>query len=380
MISTFLKSVVLMAFFAFSTLVVASQFNDPYQGNVMVESFDEKELKEMALKQVLVKVSGNTDISSLAEAKLLLKNSQQLISQYGYRTVQGTQYYSAVFDKRKINQSLKDMQQPVWGDTRPTTLIWLIHNNELVSDNTIKQSNDASLSWSLQQTERRRGIQIEFPLMDLDDNLALSVSDVRGRFYDQVADASVRYARTQVVVAELNAINSEKWKLNWQLIQTDIVSKQHSVLLSEQFVGDKSSITKKMINALADYYASQYAIIEKQDEKFTQILHINGINSLAELAELNSLFKNLLAISSFTVVGAEGERVSVEVKIKGGLSSFKNALTVQPHLQLDSSLPLVTEIEPEQADSGAEINAQSETLLDKKTVAVKTEALYFNWR
>lgn len=369
-----------MAFFAFSTLVVASQFNDPYQGNVMVESFDEKELKEMALKQVLVKVSGNTDISSLAEAKLLLKNSQQLISQYGYRTVQGTQYYSAVFDKRKINQSLKDMQQPVWGDTRPTTLIWLIHNNELVSDNTIKQSNDASLSWSLQQTERRRGIQIEFPLMDLDDNLALSVSDVRGRFYDQVADASVRYARTQVVVAELNAINSEKWKLNWQLIQTDIVSKQHSVLLSEQFVGDKSSITKKMINALADYYASQYAIIEKQDEKFTQILHINGINSLAELAELNSLFKNLLAISSFTVVGAEGERVSVEVKIKGGLSSFKNALTVQPHLQLDSSLPLVTEIEPEQADSGAEINAQSETLLDKKTVAVKTEALYFNWR
>ena len=218
-----------MILISFSALVSASKFNNPYQGNVMVESFDEKELKERALKQVLVKVSGNTDIASLDETKLLLKKTQQLLSQYGYRKIQGTQYFSAVFDKRKISQALKDMQQPVWGDTRPTTLIWLINNNKLVSEQLIQQSNDASLSWSLQQTEQRRGIEVQFPLMDLDDNLALSVSDVRGRFDEQVALASARYGREHFVMAELKQLNSEKWRLSWQLLQADrlIQTKSH---------------------------------------------------------------------------------------------------------------------------------------------------------
>jgi len=377
MISTVLKPVFLIVSVLFAVFVNAQQFDNPYQGNVLTVSFDEKELKEQALKQVLVKVSGNTDIDKLGETKLLLKNTQNLLSQYGYRKIQGAEYFSAVFDKRKINKALKDMQQPVWGDTRPVTLIWLINNNKLVSDNIIKQSNDASLSWSLQQTEIRRGISLQFPLMDLDDNLALSVSDVKGRFYDQVASASTRYSRQHFVTAELQSTSSDKWRLKWQLVQSNNVSKQNITLINKQFVGGKSSITKQMVNAIADYYAGQYAILENQGEKFTQTLHINGIDSLAELAKLNSVLKSLFAIASYKIVALEAQQVSVEVKINGGLNSFKNALIVQPNLKLDTSLPVASE----NKGSESEVAVENETLIDEDKVAtVKSEALYFNWR
>jgi len=377
MISTVLKPVFLIVSVLFAVFVNAQQFDNPYQGNVLTVSFDEKELKEQALKQVLVKVSGNTDIDKLGETKLLLKNTQNLLSQYGYRKIQGAEYFSAVFDKRKINKALKDMQQPVWGDTRPVTLIWLINNNKLVSDNIIKQSNDASLSWSLQQTEIRRGISLQFPLMDLDDNLALSVSDVKGRFYDQVANASTRYSRQHFVTAELQSTSSDKWRLKWQLVQSNNVSKQNITLINKQFVGGKSSITKQMVNAIADYYAGQYAILENQGEKFTQTLHINGIDSLAELAKLNSVLKSLFAIASYKIVALEAQQVSVEVKINGGLNSFKNALIVQPNLKLDTSLPVASE----NKGSESEVAVENETLIDEDKVAtVKSEALYFNWR
>jgi hypothetical protein len=391
MISTFLKPILLIALISFSTLVTANQFNNPYQGNVIVSSFGENELKEMALEQVLVKVSGNSDIGSLAETKTLLKKTQQLVSQYGYRDVLGTKYFSAIFDKRKINQSLRDMQQPVWGDTRPTTLIWLINGNELVSEQIISQSNDASLSWSVQQTEQKRGIQVQFPLMDLDDNLALSVSDVRGRFYDQVANASTRYARAHFVVAELKQMQSDKWKLSWQLVQANTVSKQHRILISEKFVGSKSSVTQEMVNRLANYYAGQYAILENQGEKFTQTIHVKGINSLDKLAKLNSVLDNLLAISSYTIVSAEGSQLSIDIKIKGGLESFKNTLIAQPNLQLNTSLPIATlkgaELELEGQPglvkilTETETNPEYKTLIDEDKVgAAQTEALYFNWR
>lgn len=380
-----------MALLSFSSLISASQFNNPYQGNVMVKSFDEAQLKEMALKQVLVKVSGNTDIGSLDETKLLLKKSQQLLSQFGYRSLQGTEYFSAVFDKRKINQSLKDMQQPIWGETRPTTLIWLVHNNKLLSDHLVKQANDASISWSLQQSETRRGISVQFPLMDLDDNLALTVSDVRGRFYDQVAVASSRYSRQHFVLAELQVMSNNKWRLNWQLIQTDKKAKQNRTLISERFVGGKSAVIKKMVDALADYYATQYAVFDNQGEKFIQTLRINGINSLAELSKLNSVLNNLLAISSFTVVAVEGELVTVDVKIKGGLNSFKNALIIQPNLQFETSLPVMTDKQAESIDitsestesfeTSAEVNPESGLLIDEdKVESVKADILYFNWR
>jgi uncharacterized protein len=381
MLSKFLKAVSLMALIVFSGLITDNQFNNPYQGNVMVESFDEKELKKRALNQVMIKVSGNTDIGSLDEAKQLHKKSQQLISQFGYRKVQGTEYFSAVFDQRKINQSLKDMQQPVWGDTRPVTLIWLINNNTLVSDNTIKQNDDAPLSWSLQQTERERGIQMQFPLMDLDDNLALSASDIRGRFYDQIGEASSRYALAHVVIAEFKAINTEKWALSWQLIQTNNPSKQPRILITERFVGGKASISKKMVNVIADYYASQYAILENKGAQFAQTLHINGINSLAKLTKLNSVLNDLFSVSSFTIVSVEGENVNVEVKIKGGLNSFKNALIVQPNLQLDSSLRAVVEEKILPNDTESAENPENDILTTKDTVAsVKIDALYFNWR
>jgi hypothetical protein len=387
MISTFLKPILLIALISFSTLVTASQFNNPYQGNVIVSSFGENELKEMALQQVLVKVSGNTDIGLLPETKTLLAKIQRLVSQYGYRDVLGKKYFSVVFDQRKINQFLRDMQQPVWGDTRPTTLIWLINGNELVSEQFVKQSNDDSFSWSLQETEQKRGIQVQFPLMDLDDNLALSVSDVRGRFYDQVSNASTRYAPAHFVVAELKEMQSDKWQLSWQLVQTNTVSKQHRILISDKFVDSKSLVIKKMVNTLANYYAEKYAIIDNQGERFTQTIHVKGINSLDKLAKLNRVLQNLLAISSYTISSAEGDQLSIDIKIKGGLESFKNTLKAQPDLQLNTNPPMTTpievglELEPELIKIATETNSEYQILIDEDKVEAKqTEALYFNWR
>ena len=70
------------------------------------------------------------------------------------------------------------------------------------------------------------------------------------------------------------------------------------------------------------------------------------------------------------------------MKIKGGLNSFKNALIVQPNLQLDTSLPAVIEepIETELVDlEKIEFETAPKTEEDK-VEPVKTETLYFNWR
>lgn len=329
--------------FSISLPLFASQFDNPYQGNVTVEQQSENILKQQALKQVLVKVSGNVQIVELQESKLLLRKAQSLLSQYGYKIVNNERCFSAVFDKHKINQALKDMQQPIWGDTRPTTLIWLVKDGEdngrqLVSDNMVNTSRDADLSRVLQNQQHNRGITLQFPLMDLEDNLALSMSDIAGRFYDPIAIASMRYDVTHFIVASLKQRSTDKWSLDWQLVKHSQQNKHNEVLLSDNISGQKSLLLAAMVNQVADYYASRYAILENQGEKFSQTIYVNGINSLAKLTELNTLLANLLAISSFQFVAVEGQQITVKIMINGGLNSFHNSLAEQPNLQPDVSL------------------------------------------
>lgn len=326
---------------SFSPLLIAGPFDNPYQGYVVVVKQSEDELKEQALKQVLVKVSGNAQLANSAESNLLLKQMHSLLSQYGYQTYQNTPYFMAVFDSHKINRALQAMQQPIWGDTRPTTLVWLIQESaadrQLLSDNMVSLSGDSTFSSALQSEQRNRGVALQFPLMDLEDNLALSLTDVSGRFYDAIATASQRYSANHFVVANLKQGGGQNWSLVWELVKFDPITKQNAVLLSEKANGGKNALVSTMVNNIADYYAGQYAVIDNSGEQFSQTIYVDGINSLAQLTQLNNILSNLRAISSFAVISVEGSQVMLNIKINGGITSFKNGLFAQQNLQADTS-------------------------------------------
>lgn len=333
----FLTRNLTVLFILFSSSVFAGLFDNAYQGNVLVEKQDEVELKKLALAQVLIKVSGNIEIILLDESKVLLKKTQSLLSQYGYRNYQGNRYFTALFDRSKINRALSVMQQPVWGTTRPTTLIWLIEDGnsrrELLSDHVINKNKDSSLFFVLQNSPRQRGIDLQFPLMDLNDNLALSLSDVSGRFYDPIANASSRYGVNYFVAAHLEQKMDDSWLLTWELVQFNLKNKKNQVLISEKESGKKSVVVATMINQIADYYASQFAILENQGEKFSQTIYVSGINSLAQLSQLNKLLSNLYVVDSFKINTVDHSLIEVGININGGIISFQNTLSAQSHLQ-----------------------------------------------
>lgn len=332
--------VLFISFISFTSCVLANQFENLYQGNIIVDRQDEQQLKELALQQVLIKVSGNPQVNKLDESQQLLQNTQSLLSQFGYRNIENNRYFMAVFDPSKINQALKEMQQPVWGETRPQTLVWLIVDSDserqLISDAMINGNQDDVLSFVLKSAQQQRGISLRFPLMDLDDNLAVSLSDVSGRFFDQIAEASERYDASLFAVANLKQKEGEAWDLEWALVYNNPQSKKNEVVASEQLRGEKSVILTEMTDKIANYYANQYAILETDADKFSQSIYISGISSLQQHEKLNQVLSGILAIASYEVVSVDAMQVKVNVKVNGGIDSFENALNVQTNLQLDA--------------------------------------------
>jgi hypothetical protein len=311
---------------------------NPYRGLVLAEQKSEASLREEALTQVLIKVSGNVDIMTLDESKNLMGNIRSMLSQFGYQNIAGDRFYYALFDESKINTALNNMQQPIWGETRPSPLIWLVNEKrQIVSENMIADRQDKDVSWGLKKAELKRGIEAKFPILDLDESLVIRSSDITGRFHQIVADASTRYGAEYVVLANLYKLRSGQWSLRWELVQYDPDSYRKQ-LINKRITGDeKAEVMAKMLNDIADYYAQKFAIFENNGEKLTQVLTFNDINSLAGLTQLNKVLAGLNAVERFKVMEINEHQVNVLVTLKGGLMSLENALNAQPELEADST-------------------------------------------
>jgi len=311
---------------------------NPYRGLVLAEQSNEDTLREEALKQVLIKVSGNVDIVTLDESGNLMANIHSMLSQFGYQNIDDVRFYYALFDKSKVNKALNDMQQPIWGETRPSPLIWLVNENrKITSEYMINSKQDKDLSWGLKKAELQRGIEAKFPILDLDETLMIGSSDISGRFHQIVADASKRYDAEYVVLANLNKLRTGKWQLKWELVQYDSQNNKKQLINKRVTADEKTDVMAQMLNDIADYYAQKFAIFENNGEKLTQVLSINNITTLSDLTLLNEVLEGLNAVERFKVVEINQQQVKVLVTLKGGLMSLENALNAQAHLQSDSS-------------------------------------------
>lgn len=310
----------------------------PYQGVVSAENSTQEQLKVQALEQVLIKVSGNTSIIELDDSKTLANDISSLLTQFGYQNINGKRFYFTLFDKRKINDALTSMQQPIWGETRPSPLIWLVNEQRtLTSENMINSQQDDLVAWGLKKAQLARGITAQFPLIDLDDSLAVSASDINGRFYQTVAAASTRYDAEYFVLANLSKASSGNWLLKWELVQYVAQTKNIQLLIKQTSSGDKSEVMSTMLNKIADYYAQKFAILEIKGQKSTQILSINNVYSLDQLMRLNKMLNDLNAVDTFEIVNITEQQVEVSVTLKGGLMSLRNALNAHSQLTIDLS-------------------------------------------
>jgi len=369
---------------SFTSSVFSLTFDNPYVGNVIAGNKSEQELKVLALKQVLVKVSGNTKIASLAGSQKLLKHPERLLSQFSFQRYRGNEYYVVLFQDRKINQAIVQMNQPIWGVTRPKTLIWYAQDlngrKDIISETDVVNGDN----WALISAPSQRGISLQFPLMDLEDR-ALTPTDIKGHFYSNIIKASKRYNIQNVAVAYMRKTGS-KWNLSFKLVQPDMISKKNIELISAEYIGSRASVQIRMVNAIADYYAGQYAIIAGSGEKFVQPIFVNKISSFDKFAQLTRILEQLSSVSEFQITTLDDQSVQVNVTVNGGVNAFKNAFTANRHITriAEKKEVITAEDSATLSNNDAEHSiTQKEATTEKATVEHATpehSPLYFNWR
>jgi hypothetical protein len=190
----------------------------------LVARSESTEDRTIALKQafyvVLDRIMVSEDISKVPVIQQMLQNVEHYVKQLQYTTLPADEYVQTdarqlrvLFDEDQILELLRKSQVSVWSEIRPQTLLWLA-----VDEGEGKQYYNAEtmpdIASVLSLVAKIKGLPLIFPLLDIDDQQKVPVSDILNAEPQNLLSASARYEAPAVLAGKLSK-KGGCWQSEW---------------------------------------------------------------------------------------------------------------------------------------------------------------------
>jgi len=312
------------------------------------------------LGEVFIKVSGNPQVITIDAIRDAMGKAGSYLQQFLYRrpadvknanpNQSRNQVLWLLFDEKSINKILRDNSQPVWGRTRPSTLVWLA----------VEQDGGRFLLGSggreefgalLRYEAKRQGLALVLPLMDLQDQRQLSFSDVWGGFQDPIEVASQRYPAEAILVGRMSLSRSDIWTARWSLYEgSEPITWESQGRFAEEII-------RLSLAQVTGTLASRYAVILDDDSGGEMRLSIQGVNSLEQYARINDYLQSLQPVQAVLPQTISDGAARYRLKIRGNadgvvrIIALGNVLKEVPLATVNPNDPLAIQQPIEQDDS-----------------------------
>ncbi len=283
-----------------------------------------------ALANVLVKVAGQREVLSNSVVQTALGKPETYIRKFGFRTDDSSgnrqQYFQAAFDEKAINRLLRSAGVAIWGQSRPSTLVWLA-----VEDGGRRSIINASGSFPTVFAEsfQGRGLPLLFPLMDFEDAAAISTVDVWGGFTGKLQEASRRYGSESILTGRLSRSLTQDGELFYGRLSLIFRGASQSVAVNGL---DAVGVTQLAADLVGTTLSRHYAI-NASDASGKTLLMVENISSLEDYAALSKYLERMTAIRDVAVHRVTGTTVELELVIDGSESQLADSLALGRNLR-----------------------------------------------
>lgn len=322
----------------------AARVPDLYSAEVSVERTGSGGLTgafNQALREVLIKVTGRRDVIDDPVITGRFSPADTYVQQY--RTdADGTTWVQ--FDRVALRRVLDEIGQPVWGDERPVTLVWLIMDYGTGSRDILAAASDigvapdrfeapaaagitdrlAAARDRLRQTAAERGLPLVLPLVDSQELDIVSISDVWGGFTESVVLASQRYGADAILVGRARARVPGSVTVRWTLLLDD-----------ERFDWDGDIAGGP--DRLADFLAGRLATSSRSAGQLR--LRVDGVDSLDAYGRLSKYLATLDVVQDFSVDRVADRSVFLSLLVRGDADRLMRSIALRRVLRpIDSRL------------------------------------------
>lgn len=176
----------------------AAQVKNLFTVNVGQLSATQSEDQQVhqALSRILVRVSGYSKVLQRPATQTLFDNAPVLIKRSDNQQI--------VFDADQVTRLMTNLNLPVANLDRPQVVIWAVNDRGGLVDYANQSSPAVML---VQQMARLRGVPLQVPLLDLDDQLAAPPETIANLELNKIDQASRRYHADAQIVARADTAN-----------------------------------------------------------------------------------------------------------------------------------------------------------------------------
>ncbi len=293
---------------------------------------------EQAYQQVLVKVSGHTSTLQNSQLQQEQANAESMVSQIRYvRGEQSQLFLQVSFSASQIQALLKRAGEPIWGSSRPLTLVWLAQ--EVDGQQRMVMDDDLIVRSAIQNAMEERGIPILFPANDLDDELALPVERLWGLFRQDVTLASERYPvdgylAGRIIPSASSWYFAGQFNYGAEVTQFSVQAESAEVLALQ--VADK----------LADTLSSRYAVTENAEQSAdAYVIQVNRVTSFGDYQGMLNYLSAHIAISNIRVLSVNKDEVILSLTLATSWPQVWDVLALDKRLK-ETDQPNVLQWQP----------------------------------
>lgn len=334
----------LLAYCVFMPAASAEQLNGLYEVVVPVESQSNSDLRKATasgLGVVFVRVSGRTDAAVHEEIQLALKNAKVYLKQYSYKrernTEDGSEQLTLMleFEQEQVDKQLRVAGLPLWSNNRPSILMWLVVDDSDGRRIVGEESSPEGVAAIVLHAERR-GLPVDLPLLDLEDNIAISADKLWSLNSEEVHKASKRYQSDTLLIGKASQLSSGLWLGAWRF------SFEGQSIEFEVEARDIDAFVSLAIDRVAELLAKQYAIAPVSIAQDGILMRLGGIRNFSDYAQAVSYLESLAAIRHANVVTIDGEEIILRLVAEGQLEQLELAIA-RDELLLPAQLDLLAE-------------------------------------
>ncbi|EIJ43553.1 hypothetical protein BegalDRAFT_2712 [Beggiatoa alba B18LD] len=190
-----------------------------YEATVPIASRDENLLEDgfaRAFAQVMANVSSEQATTDPEKLKKLSAKAKSLVAQYEYREKSDKQLMLVVgFEPQGTKRALRNasINVPRTNPNRTPLLTWIVLEED-TNSRIINEEEGSEAVTILKQQATQRGIPLLFPVLDIDDHIALPLTAVKNAEASSATSVASRYGAETMLVGWISKQPS-MWQGQW---------------------------------------------------------------------------------------------------------------------------------------------------------------------
>ena len=283
----------------------------PIENSSKIESSINKSFNNLVFR-----ISGSKSPSNIWKIINSGSSRTDFIQSYSIKNINMSSYLEVNFDQELVINKFQELSIPMVGYSRP--VIFFLINIESGSDKPYyvsQESNneiDSLIIETLAELSNERGLFLELPVLDLDDQRYISNTDILSSPKEHLIS---KYDFDEFVDVKLTNLGLNQWLFSGD-IKEDI--------LAENYLEDiKKAFTDHIESKIQSIYKN---LIVDTSKTLLLDVTIEGINSYEEYEISKDKLSKIIAISNLEILNLNNNTISYQISVMGNFDIFKNTI------------------------------------------------------